>query len=47
MAEERARLRKEAKARKASAKRKALGVKTKKVGGKGADSGFGHAARLI
>ena len=47
MAEERARLRKEAKARKASAKRKALGVKTKKVGEKGADSGFGHAARLI
>ena len=48
MAGERSRLRKEAKQRRRDAKRKALGVKTKKVGaGKSADAGFGHAARLI
>lgn len=48
MAEERARLRKEAKKKRADAKKNALGVRTKKVGPKKAsDAGFGHAARLI
>ena len=48
MAEERARLRKEAKQRRKDAKKMALGVRTKKVGPKKAsDAGFGHAARLI